>query len=174
MGTKSAKNGPSFLGDTLSLALLAWWLYSLYTAFAHGRLPLIAWGTKHTVVFGLVWFFLGSPAIIGITSNIRNSYQKVVSLLFALTMTPLAIAYWSVQVLLTALIITSWFPSPLPKPFDAIDGSIVTGLIAIPAVALVSLAATALSFGLVAVGTMLYAKILKADPLGVDEEQPVS
>ncbi len=120
-----------FHADIFFLVVCGWWLYGIFTTFVKGRIPILGWTTDHNIILGILWILVlgqGAPVpakafrqICGIVALWRRGYMYL----------PIFFLNFLVQLYFWIMVITVWFPQPLPQPFDNINGGFLIGLIAL-------------------------------------------
>jgi hypothetical protein len=120
-----------FHADMFFLVVSGWWLYGIFTTFVNGRIPILGWSTDHNIILGVLWILVlgqGAPVpaktfrqMCGIVALWRRGYLYL----------PIFLLNFLVQLYFWIMLITVWFPQPLPRPFDDINGGLLTGVIAL-------------------------------------------
>ena len=113
------------------LAITCWWLYGIFTTFFKGRIPILGWTTEHNIILGILWILVlgqGAPMpaktfrqLCGCVAIWRRGY----------TYLPIFLLNFLLQLYFWIIIITAWFPQPLPRPFDNFTGGFLAGVVAV-------------------------------------------
>jgi hypothetical protein len=124
-------SGLIFHANIFFLAIAGWWFYGIYTTFFKGSIPIFGWTTNHNIILGILWIIVlgqGAPMpvkafrqICGLIAVWRRGYLYL----------PVFLASLLIQLYFWVIVITVWFPQPLPSPFQNVDGGFVIGLIAL-------------------------------------------
>lgn len=129
---------PLLLPAVVALILLAWAIWITTTAFTEGSLPIARWDTDRNYLFGTIWviafltillpiYFFGIS--LGLTAFLERSEETQPR---ANTCWRVAWGMTVVMVLITfctRLAVTSWFPTNMHPPFQALDGGAHWGII---------------------------------------------
>lgn len=116
-------------GTTVILLIFTWSVFGLYTAFFHGKIPLIPWDTPHNIIFGFIWLFFIFPGAMYQARTVRNCFHSVAIFSRGWSLLPIAIFNMYFQIFGIVAIPAAWFPSAFPPPLAHIKGGILMGFI---------------------------------------------
>jgi hypothetical protein len=120
-----------FQAKVFFLVVSGWWLYGIFTTFFRGQIPVWGWTTDHNIILGVLWILvLGQGAPVPLKAFMR------ICVVIAIwrrgyVYLPLFLLNFLFQLYSWIMIITVWFPQPLPRPFEGFTGGILTGVIAL-------------------------------------------
>ncbi len=130
-------------GGVFSLVLWGWWVYGIFTTFSNGEVPVIGWTTDHNIIMGILWtimlgrLFIGqgiagdSGFTPGLPRTLHNIFFTVSIWKRGYVYLPFFVLNLFVQLYSWIIIITVWFPQPLPPPFGKFSGGFSTGIVGI-------------------------------------------